>query len=97
MDLIDRQALLLRLADWQLQESPNWGANGMGDAKVYETLKGVEEMIQELPTIEPKKGKWEVVDEEEPRWYGCSLCEKMARWPYNYCPNCGAKLERSEE
>ena len=60
---------------------------------LYDALR----IVEGLPTIEPKNGKWEVVDEEEPRWYGCSLCKKMARWPYNYCPNCGAKMERSEE
>ena len=53
--------------------------------------------LTEVPTIDPvKHGKWEVVDEEEPRWYGCSLCKKMARWPYNYCSHCGARMDGEE-
>ena len=49
--------------------------------------------ITELPTIEPKKGKWEVVDEAEPRRYGCSVCKRIAWREYNYCPNCGARMD----
>lgn len=68
----------------------------VGNQTQNEAVRDCENIIMQLPTIEPKKGKWEVVDEEEPRWYGCSLCKKMARWPFNYCPNCGARMERSE-
>lgn len=42
---------------------------------------------------EQKKGKWEVIDEVPPRRYGCSICKKLSWYQYNYCPNCGAKME----
>lgn len=60
---------------------------------------------------EPKVGKWEdckVVDIEdttitEIQYAYCPICHKYHTTPYmyyfdyfNYCPNCGAKMERSE-
>ena len=57
--------------------------------------------LEELPTIEPKREKWIYKDSG---WH-CSLCDEQA--PFwcmastqnlsNFCPNCGAKMERSEE
>lgn len=60
---------------------------------------------------EPKRGKWIVQDTSY--WRAthaedvqvnrlnlkCSLCgwRNHERKDYNYCPNCGAKMERSEE
>lgn len=26
-------------------------------------------------------------------WKFCCLCEQSAKWDYNYCPNCGAKMD----
>lgn len=50
--------------------------------------------------IDPvKHGKWI----EEPNcWYRCTNCGQhypsiRGYMDYNYCPNCGAKMERSEE
>lgn len=47
--------------------------------------------------IEPKRGRWEVVDYEEPRRYGCSECKRLVWHTENYCPNCGAKMEASDD
>ena len=59
-----------------------------------------------LPTIEPKRGKWirHVLKNANVPWgYDCSAC---GEWfvvgedtveKYDYCPNCGARMERSEE
>lgn len=59
--------------------------------------KGMREFIGDAPTIEErKKGKWEVIDEVPPRRYGCSICKKLSWYQYNYCPNCGAKMEAEE-
>ena len=40
-----------------------------------------------------RHGRWEVVDAEEPRRYGCSKCKRLSWHMENYCPNCGAKMD----
>ena len=66
--------------------------------------------ILNLPTVEPKKGKW-VKDGEKCALYKCSACNDLctvAGWAncipeeqmykvFKFCPNCGARMERSEE
>ena len=62
--------------------------------------------IAELPTAEPKVGRW---IEKDGMWcddttFSCSVCgeeyELLEGTPIdvgmNYCPNCGARMERSE-
>lgn len=56
-------------------------------------------IINSQPTIEAEPvrlGKWELIDEAEPRRYGCSRCKRLAWWETDYCPNCGAKMEGEE-
>ena len=62
--------------------------------------------LEELPTIEPKHGRWikHVLKNANVPWgYDCSAC---GAWfvvgedtveKYYYCPNCGARMERSEK
>ena len=50
-------------------------------------------MINELPPVTQKSGKW--IDREEydaDRWK-CSVCGRTEPYKENYCPNCGAKME----
>ena len=75
----------------------------------WETVNGIEsrtvleQTIQDIknePTIdaEPvRHGHWKVVDEAEPRRYGCSRCKVLSYDNTNYCPRCGAKMEEVEE
>lgn len=45
---------------------------------------------------EPKKGKWIYLDGLDA--FECSVCgRQMVRNIFNYCPWCGARMERSEE
>ncbi len=57
------------------------------------------ESIKAIPTAKPKAGKWlDYKDEHQ-----CSLCKEVVigdwhnddDW-FEYCPNCGAKMGRSE-
>ena len=59
---------------------------------------GIEKAIDEQPTadvLEVKHGRWE----DDGTAYVCSSCHhgspNGAKW--NYCPNCGAKMQESEE
>ena len=87
-DLISRRAAIKAIDDL-----PNC-YNGYSDTYDKAYIIGV---LEELPSAEPKRGEWLLVDEAEPRRYGCSKCRRMSYTQNNYCPNCGAKMERSEE
>lgn len=87
-DLISRQALLDRL------DHPTLG----------DRTKSFWTIVKEMPTIEPKHGKWiyktQNVKGGKGQTYGkwqCSCCKKKEPRRRNYCPNCGARMERSEE
>lgn len=98
MRLIDADALLLHLADYQLQEYPDWGANGYGNRDAYETITNCIKAVEDAPTIEPerKKGKWVVKEEDwrkQQSWHECSECGFATSRQYNFCPNCGTKMD----
>lgn len=59
-------------------------------------LMDVCDAIADAPTIEPKKGRW--IYHEPLDVFECSVCgRQMVRNIFNYCPWCGAKMERSED
>lgn len=77
-------------------------ANGKYDHKnadehfIYgcETYK---EWLEQLPTVEPKRGEW-IVLEPEIDLRCCSICgHKIIRADCNYCPNCGARMMEVSE
>jgi len=62
-------------------------------------------LIDKLPAVQPKQktGRWIYTNTiGGMRYYGCTICtnqekdciadENEIQW-YNYCPNCGAKME----
>jgi hypothetical protein len=56
--------------------------------------------IRNLPSVTPKlkTGKWNVLGYDDPsvRMYKCSECHMKITLKFNYCPNCGAKMENPE-
>ena len=57
-----------------------------------------------MPTVDPvKHGKWE--EDIATDWRGfnsppipmCSVCKAHSVAPYDYCPACGAKMERDDD
>jgi hypothetical protein len=52
----------------------------------------IQKMLDELPPIQPKAkaGKW---INAQGAYVRCSECHKAGCFNYNYCPNCGAKME----
>ena len=97
MGLIDRQAAIEEVARRDTTD---------GTVKVFGG-KEIVEILSNLPSAE-KRGRWIECDHEV--WggytsaYRCSECGKgyhtvhrgftTERW--NYCPNCGAKMEEKE-
>lgn len=100
MRLIDADSLKYRRMEY--------GAHD--DVPMGERKKGIQYLLKEdiddAPTIEPKRGKWIFYrtfnDWDIPIWQecGCTECKTIIQMPprfrYPYCPNCGAKMERSE-
>lgn len=94
-----REALRRAAIDAVEKESQVDGAYG------YMDTKSIVDLLNDLPSAEPKKGRWEersVCEGEIQEWQSarCSVCEKYHTTPYlyyfdnfNYCPNCGAKME----
>jgi hypothetical protein len=58
------------------------------------------QFIKSLPSVTPKQktGKWNVLGYDDPsvRMYKCSECHMKITLKFNYCPNCGAKMESEE-
>ena len=74
----------------------DWVMNALtvyGQSYDYVSVGRVTEVIEDAPTIEAepvRRGRW-VLDGKYNRH--CSLCNENVVWSFNYCPNCGAKME----
>lgn len=80
MDLIDRQAAIDALKEHE-------------DYKGY--LRGdFEEILEALPSAQPRKGKWLLLD-----GYRCSECNHKLQTTGlpSSCPNCGADLRGEQD
>lgn len=69
-----------------------------GSALVRDAITYIRQLEDRPPMdAEPvRHGKWiEHLNymEERDGYYWCPLCQKMATREYNYCPNCGAKMD----
>ena len=61
-------------------------------------LIGIERNLKQLPSAEPKKGRWYIVDEpvKGNGLYECSECYGVEDEKTDFCPYCGAKMEVME-
>jgi hypothetical protein len=57
------------------------------------------EVIERQPTIEPerKKGKWVGKGSEGFGIFICDNCGKLSMMEYDFCPNCGCRMEEGEK
>jgi hypothetical protein len=66
--------------------------HGFCDGQAYEQQTTIEAQI-------PKRGEWIAVKDwlqipqEDSGTYRCSACGQVMKYPWNYCPNCGAKMK----
>ena len=61
----------------------------------YGTLLDLIRLIRELPPVNPaeKVGQWVKDDNDYEYFWRCSKCNKRSDVGWEYCPNCGAKME----
>lgn len=95
-DLISRQAAidLIKEHSYPVRYDNTSIEQGM-------TVTGIEQALNEMPSIQPKQktGRWIYMKDCED-WF-CSNCKDIFMLlegtpkdnDYNYCPNCGAKME----
>lgn len=92
MRLIDADAL----KEWvETEEESKWG---LSTDEVWDA-------IEAAPTIEPKRGRWEDVEEDEWICFKCSECGhdaysytgEILSNEWKFCPYCGARMERRED
>ena len=96
-DLISREAVLDLLRK-RLIETANNNVGFTCDAgQVFEDAsERIRYWIDELPSAQPKKGKWiDRGDDYVLRWE-CSECKYRNSHIFNYCPDCGAYM-RTED
>ena len=63
------------------------------------SLKAYKKQLENLPPVQPKRGKWITEPIEDPEYCSCSECgyanlvvEVFSFDGYNFCPNCGADM-----
>lgn len=67
------------------------------DAPTWDEQKERLKAVQTADVAPVRHGRWDVIDAEEPRRYGCSECKRLSWYMENYCPNCGAKMDEEAE
>ena len=60
-------------------------------------VNGLFRAIRPADVAPVRHGRWEVIDAEEPRRYGCSECKRLSWHMENYCGNCGARMDGENE
>ena len=94
-DLISRQAAIdgvktLHDVAWKNWHKPTLSANVVLD------------MIRELPSVQPRNGKWIEHEWAEKRGeilisnYECTVCGEWVRENSDFCPNCGADMREGD-
>ena len=84
-----------------LAEDPWNKDTGTTWANAYEECADDVDGFPTADVAEVKHGKW--IDETFKPWglvhhpYKCNQCGERSEFDSNYCPNCGARMERSED
>ena len=53
--------------------------------------------VEQMPTVEPKKGEWISTGVSLKYAYRCSKCKKCQSFRTLFCSNCGADMREVEE
>jgi len=71
------------------------------DSGCWIRFKLFENVLKDMPEVEEKTGHWtkKDVDFNGRVWHNCSICNGVAMTGaddnfFNFCPHCGAKMER---
>ncbi|MBQ1759357.1 MAG: hypothetical protein IIZ94_06720 [Prevotella sp.] len=87
LNLIDKDALMDKISVFFERNEE------LIDPSVMDCAEEIIEQAESVDAVEVVHGEWEVVDQEEPRRYGCSVCKRLSFDVTNYCSYCGAKMD----
>lgn len=97
MRLIDADALIKQLTEVVQRANKNAAYTGNRSAEL--TWDIAVKYIKNAPTVEleQKKGKWYLrgITQYDVLPYICTVCGKEANYVYDFCPNCGAKMDEA--
>lgn len=102
-DVISREAVIKDFTQWRNKMAYSIGEGYSGVSILDTAIRA----IKALPSVTPSRpqGHWILLDECANSGYYCSNCQKKLvkeGWSntvknIKYCPNCGARMEGSEE
>lgn len=90
MELIDKEAVLHKIG-----QMPTAWEYGQAVKDIYEMIKN-EPVADAAPVVH---GRWDDLEDAEVCSVKCSNCgEVLPEWysDFNYCPNCGARMDGTE-
>ena len=99
-DAISRQATVERLC--KLADFMNKKREGLGSPYIMAALF-IQDNKNEFPSVNPQQtGHWKRISidkysEHAKYWYRCDRCGKDNLGNTDWCPNCGAKMDESQE
>lgn len=100
-EYIEKETLKAQFAaDGWLHEKLRASAYCKATKLGYVRERTIEQVIDCIPPADVKpvvRGEWELVDEAEPRRYGCSRCKRLSWDESNFCPNCGCDMRKEKD
>lgn len=94
-DLISRSELLAEIDRERKRhiDSGNYGAEHL-------MVHSMRRLVEEVPAVDAAPvahGRWVDNDIPESMLSGCSVCGfSCGAYTFNYCPNCGARMDKEE-
>jgi len=89
-DAISRATAIKSMEDLEQEDIERYGCP---IPEGFDSRRAVE-VLESLPSIFPKTGHWKPYLKEGLR-YQCSVCDSRFDTPWEYCPHCGAKMEKA--
>ena len=96
-----KQLMELFAESWEERRSDECGACKYRHGKeMYQSLFCLSERYAEKLIsngfAQVRHGRWVLVDTDSEQFFICSECENKEYWEIDYCPNCGAKMDKEE-
>lgn len=95
-EYIEREAYLEELKerhDYVMQDPEISKTMKWCEAVCYNRAKDILETLPAADVVEVVHGRWEDHGEYFGFAYHCSACNNAAGLKFNYCPNCGARMD----